>query len=473
MKLSKKEWILNLQKRSLLFHKYGSFLPEQEKLIEEIYNQLRKNEKPIILFTAPPASGKTHVICLLADFFSENNFKSVIIVPNNYLKMEFEKAKDDILNRMKSVSIYTLYDYLRMKEDYDYVFIDEAHNLKSHLELNSNIVINVEITKKDDLYLGLVGRYLLPERNYIAQQISFSSAKDLMDVLYDMPKYRNTIKSVITNPTAWLTFIYIWENLGLVHIKFVHSEESYAIRVPKYKMLMFSATPLTDEELSFYCGIDCDLVLKSNPIRSSSDWRGKQRIYLSIIDNLSLPEKIEYLKCLLTELNIQTLVLFNNFTHCISVYNELNDIIENIFVIPINYGDRTEIYEKFLSCENGKLFTSSSVFWEGITIKGLHFVIIFDIPIPRSQIMDLMSGRQKDYRLDIIRRLSQGLGRIGRNKGDWGVGITLFDVSKYVYDMPEIVQQSKLLRLRTWQNSLFLYKIFEEKKISIEDLYKE
>lgn len=473
MKLSKKEWIINLQERSLLFHKYGSFLPEQEQLIEEIYTQLRKNEKPIILFTAPPASGKTHVICLLADFFSESKFKSAIIAPNNYLKMEFKKAKYDILNGMVNVSIYTLFDYLRMEEEYDYVFIDEAHNLKSYLELNSNIVINIEITSKDDLYIGLVGRYLLPERNYIAQQLSFSSTKDLLDILCDMPKHRNTIKSVITDPTAWLSFIYIWEKLGLVHIKFVHSEKSYKIRLPKKKMLMFSATPLTDDELSFYCGIDCDLVLKSNPIKSLSDWRGKQKIYLSIIDILSLPEKIEYLKFLLTELNIQTLVLFNNFTNCMSVYNELNDIMKNIFVIPINYGDRTEIYEKFLSCENGKLFTSSTVFWEGITIKDLHLVIIFDIPIPRSQIMDLMSGRQKDYRLDIIRRLLQGLGRIGRNKGDWGVGITLFDISKYVYDMPEIVQQSKLLRLRTWESSLFLYKIFVEKKISIKDVYKE
>lgn len=71
--------------------------------------------------------------------------------------------------------------------------------------------------------------------------------------------------------------------------------------------------------------------------------------------------------------------------------------------------------------------TSSTVFWEGITIRNLKLLIIAEPPFPRPRLIELVKKKVTDGRLDMRRRLLQGLGRIGRKRGEFGVIITLFD----------------------------------------------
>ena len=108
---------------------------------------------------------------------------------------------------------------------------------------------------------------------------------------------------------------------------------------------------------------------------------------------------------------------------------------------------REDIYRDFMRSEKGVLFTSSQVFWEGITIEDLRLVVFFDPPYPRPHLLDLRKGRKVYGKRDLVRRLNQGMGRIGRKDG--GIGVLLFDVkgisAKLNYQVSEM-DPSSLLR---------------------------
>ena len=73
------------------FSKYGSLLPVQVALLKQIFYSFREATKRVTLLVAPPASGKTHVICLLASYLNSLSRTVALVVPNDYLKVQFEE----------------------------------------------------------------------------------------------------------------------------------------------------------------------------------------------------------------------------------------------------------------------------------------------------------------------------------------------------------------------------------------------
>ena len=427
--LSRDKWLSRLQELSKPYHDYGSFLPEQLGLLEEIYEKLRKSKRPVWVFSAPPASGKTHVMCLLARTLAEAHYSTAIVVPNNYLKEEFEEGRLEVNGDLPKVDLLSLSGYLRTDKPYDFVLVDEAHNLKSFLELDINIVKSLDMTERDEPYGVLSSRYLPSEKEFAAQQLSFSSTTDILNMLKRIPKFKRQLVSVLREPTSWLCFIYIWKNLNQCSLKFVHASGLCKLKLPKKHLLLFTATPLSDEELDFYCGIPSDAIERALDVKPASAGTEKQRVCMFIKEKFSFENKIAFVKELVRESNARTLVLFNNVANCQKAFEILSNDISNIFVIPSYARDRPAILKSFLGVDCGVLLTSSSVFWEGITIKKLRLLIIVDPPFPRPRLIELMKRRATDGRMDMSRRLLQGVGRVGRKRGEFGVVITLFDPS--------------------------------------------
>lgn len=80
--------------------------------------------------------------------------------------------------------------------------------------------------------------------------------------------------------------------------------------------------------------------------------------------------------------------------------------------------------------ENGIiLLTASTKFWQGIDIRKLRMVIIDALPYPPLRELKLIYGdEQRAFDLQRLRmsaRLQNGLGRIMRHRGDWGIGIVV------------------------------------------------
>lgn len=80
--------------------------------------------------------------------------------------------------------------------------------------------------------------------------------------------------------------------------------------------------------------------------------------------------------------------------------------------------------------ENGIiLLTASTKFWQGIDIRKLRMVIIDALPYPPLRELKLIYGDERRafdlQRLRMSARLQNGLGRIMRHRGDWGIGIVV------------------------------------------------
>jgi len=423
-KISLNKWISLGKKISKNYKKYGSYLPEQKLLLERIHHAIFKNNKPVSIFVSPTGTGKTHVICLAAQLFQDISHSVAIVTPSNYLKQEFIHAKNEVVGKLNKVDFLNLSEYSSSNKVYDYVLIDETQNLKSFIELDNKTVKNVAIKSQTDLYDDLIDQ-LPPTTHFIAKQISFTIAKQLLDNLKKVSGIKNQIKEVLKDPTSWKTFVYVGRDYPVNYIRFMRSSPNTLFKKAKKQLLLFSATNLSDAELSFYCGINKNDFLRIAPVERVTKINKDQRQYIGLKDQLSEENKIEFVKSLIQQTKIRTLVLFSNSYSCDKFYNKMKRD-SRIFCISNEFDHRRSIFEKFLEKEDRVLFTASTIFWEGITINDLKLLIIVDIPYPHPNLLDLVVGTNSYGNRMVIRRLEQGAGRIGRKKKEHGVGVFLF-----------------------------------------------
>ena len=80
-----KKWLTELEQYSRKYQKFGSLMPPQVQLLEQVFNNLISPKYKVVSFTAPPASGKTHVIALCAAYLYKNGFATCIVTPNGEL----------------------------------------------------------------------------------------------------------------------------------------------------------------------------------------------------------------------------------------------------------------------------------------------------------------------------------------------------------------------------------------------------
>lgn len=419
-------WITNAKRVSKVYKKYGNFLPEQKELLKRIHGVVYKNSKKVSTLIAPTGTGKTHVICVVAKILQDFGNSVAIVTPNNYLKEEFIGSKNEVFGLMDNVKIMNLAEYTSCKNTFDYVLIDEAHNLKSFIELDNNTVKNISIKLGTDIYEDLIDQ-IPPSKSFVAKQISHLQAIDFLKKILQTPDIKSRVKEIANDPTRWKTFIYVGRNYPENYIRFMKSEGRADFKKAEKQLMLFSATNLTDGELSFYCGISKNEVLRVSPVKRVTKIDKSQREYLGLKDEIKDSNKIEFTKTILEKIQVRTLVLFANSYSCTKFY----DLVKSnprISCIPNEFDHNREKFEKFLSEKDGVLFTSSSIFWEGITIKNLKLLIIMDPPFPHPNLLDLSTGTSAISTKIVKSRLEQGTGRIGRRKGDRGVGVFLFKV---------------------------------------------
>jgi hypothetical protein len=462
-------WLSQMERLSVPFRKYGSFLPEQRELLQRVYEKITNSKKNVWVFAAPPSSGKTHVICLLARMFNDIGQKIAIVVPSNYLKQEFNNACSEVCGGLPDVDVLNLSEYLKTKTLYDFVLVDEAHNLKSFLEFEGDYIKSLSFSLEDEFYQNLISRYLPPNQQFVAQQLSFSSVKDLLDSLRRSRKIEPKLKDILANPTSWSCFLYAWREASYCNIIFVQTDGLCKFKIPRKHLLLFSATPLSDNELSFYCGIPSFEIARAKTVKSASKWKEKQCFCVSITDEFNFADKLNFLKAIIHESNTRTLILFNTFSSCIKAFEALRKDIKDLFVIPSRSTDKFNTYRDFLNSPNGILLTASTVFWEGITVSGLNLLVIFEPPFPRPRLVDLLKKRLYNGQVDMSRRLRQGLGRIGRKKGELGIAITLFDIKRVgESNLQKMFWDIRLLRAPSYQSIVVVHKIFVDKNMPLE-----
>ena len=430
--LSYKEWLEWLSRRSSNFETYGSFLPEQEELFQELYKKLAAETKKVWTFSAPTASGKTHIMLLLADFLAQEHTVAVI-VPNNYLKIETMSQSKLIKDeKIKGVDVLSLHEYVVSSSKYDFVLVDEAHNLRTSLELDTRVVKSFRVFEVGDILRDLADRFLPPDTDYNAQKLSTGDSRF---VLHEISNRFPSSRRIQRNLTAWAGFIYI--SAKCCEVKFIKAGGMWSFRLPKRKLILFSATPLSTEELAFYCGIDPSLAEKSVTVPPLSR-KAKQRTYLSVTDTLNDDLKLAHLCNLLNLYPRRILVLFNNLVSCRKAHRYLSRHPSKTQVFHISsYEDsksRMKRYIEYLKHDDGILLSSSNVFWEGISVKDLGLLVIADIPYPRPSLFELSSGQKEDARKLVLRRLKQGLGRIGRTENG-GICVLMFDIKRALRGM--------------------------------------
>jgi len=393
--------------------------PEQNKLLEEYYKMRYELPNNTFLLSAPPASGKSYVISLVIDHAIKD--KIALIVPFYELKEEYIKN----IHR-KDVDILTLNEYIRKRKQYDIIIIDEFHNISNFLEYDSKFVTSCRFTYDTDEYDVLYARFMKPNTDYYANKLQSSTTKWIIDNIDFSKKYG--IKKIKNNLSEYMCFIYISETY--VELKFIHGNISNEFKTGTKKTFLFSATPLNFQELEFYCNIKKENIGKISNIKRMREYKNKVVIYEdSIFDTEHL--KIDYINKVINNINGKSLILFKNRYSLRKAYDLfIKNNKKSSFYIEsgLSPSERTKIYREYSDSEDAVLLTSSSVFWEGVNIKSLKCVILYEVPYPKPNIIDLINNRI-DFKTSMKRRVIQGVGRVGRKSGELGIAILLFNTS--------------------------------------------
>jgi hypothetical protein len=378
----------------------------------------------VVSFTAPPASGKTHVIALCAYDLHNRGISTCIVAPSNEIKYEFAAELGQVdSNAATIVPVYTLGAYRRIKHRFDLVLIDEAHNLRSAMELDKNVVKTIHLEKGDPSF-DYVTTGFKQTGNYTTKELSMEQASDILRKIQNT-EYRKEARCVLRSLSQWRSFCTIFDNT--CDLKFLSADPLKRSLMPNGRLFLFSATSLTKDELEFYCGIPKNSVRIVG--RATKVFAPRKSISYYSVKCKSDVEKRKFVISLLRAFKTPALILLNNNSSCLDWKKELSGKLRHR-VVTINsgldYETRLEIYKRFVHRPDQVLLTSSSAFWEGITIKNLRLLIIPNMPFPQPTILEIAMRRHTDYRKIARRRLVQGIGRIGRVPTEKGFCLLLF-----------------------------------------------
>jgi Rad3-related DNA helicase len=417
-------WLQILQKHSKKFEKYGSFLPAQEELLKQIYETISaKTKSAVFTFTAPPASGKTHIIALCASYFHNRGISTCVVVPNNELKVDFENELPEVkYESTKSLPIISIGSYVRRRIEFEFVFVDEAHNLRSAIELDSEIVKSIHLEKGDPVY-DHVFISLDKNEGFKTKELSMETAHDILQRLRGS-EYEREARQLLKTLSQWRGFCVISDIT--CDLKFLIADPNRRSLMPKGKLFLFSATLLDQEELQFYCNISQEIIGAQGQGQSFVPKKNVTYRYTSFEADRG---KRDFAVSLLKSTKLSTLILFNNNATCLRWSEEFSkELGKRVITMQsgLHYSKRFQLYRKFLAHPEQILLTSSSAYWEGITFKNLRLLIIPNLPIPQPSLLEIALRRHTQYRRIAKRRLIQGMGRIGRSSQERGICLLLF-----------------------------------------------
>jgi hypothetical protein len=397
-------------------------------LLEKVYTMMLAKNAKIVSFTAPPASGKTHVIALCASDLRDRGISTCIVAPCSEVKCDFTAELEEVYsNASTMLPVYTTGAYRKIKYRFDFVFVDEAHNLRSAIELDRDVVKSIHLERGDPLF-DYVRRGFEKTGRYTTKELSMEQASDILRRIQNI-EYRKEAGYLLRSLSQWRSFGTIFDDA--CDLKFLSADPQKRSLMPNGRLFLFSATSLSKDELEFYCGIPKTSV---RTVRmATKGFAPKNNISYYAVKCKSDIEKKKFIISILRTFKTPTLILLNNNTACLEWKKDLAETLEHR-VVAINsgldYETRLRIYKQFVRRPDQVLLTSSSAFWEGITIKNLKLLIIPNMPFPQPTLLDIAKRRHTEYREIARRRLVQGIGRIGRVPGEKGFCLLLFSPPK-------------------------------------------
>jgi len=225
---------------------------------------------------------------------------------------------------MDRVQVMNLAEYTSSTDVFDYVLIDEAHNLKSFIELDNKTVKNISIKSGIDIYDDFIDQ-IPQDKPFVAKQISHMQSKDFLQELEITPGLKSKVKDVVKDPTSWKTFVYVGKNYPENYIRFMKSDGSTDFKKAKKQLMLFSATNLSDNELSFYCGIKKNEILRVKPVKRITKIDKSFREYIGLKDDIPDTYKSDFAKTILEKTKVKTLVLLPNSYQCLKFYNQVKN----------------------------------------------------------------------------------------------------------------------------------------------------
>jgi Rad3-related DNA helicase len=418
------KWLQDLQTHSNKCKKYGSFLPSQRQLLKQVHQAIADSDYRVVTFTAPPASGKTHIITLCAAYLHSRGVSTCIVTPNNELKLEFKNELQEVNYKFReTLPVMNVGAFIRKRQAFDYALVDEAHNLRSAVELDENVVRSIHLEAEDPVYHEVLS-HLRNERACVTAELSAESAHDIIERIKGSES-RRIATQILRTLSQWRSFCILSDTT--CDLKFLSANPERRTLLPKGRLFLFSATLLDADELSFYCNISINDIRKVG--KTISDFVPKKNVIYSFVTCKTRQEKKDFAKSVLRNFKFPTAILVNNNAACLEWSRALSSRLKDRVVTissGLNYTERLKIYKKFISQADGILLTSSSAYWEGVSIRNLRLLIIPEPPFPQPTLLEIAERKHTQYHRIAKRRLIQGIGRIGRSPKDSGMCLLLF-----------------------------------------------
>jgi len=404
--------------------RYGSFLPLQEQLLKQIHHAIIHSEFRVVTFTAPPASGKTHVITLSASYLHDHGIPTCIVTPTNELKLEFKNELREVYCKSaESLPVMNTGAFIRRRQAFEYAFVDEAHNLRSAIELDTNVVKTIHLENEDPAYHDVLS-HLKKDKICITAELSTESAHDILHKI-KAGEFVRVANQVSRTLSQWRSFCIISNTT--CDLKFLAANPEKRTLLPRGRLFLFSATILDTDELSFYCNVPKEDIQTTG--ETTSDFVPKKNVIYRFTTCQTNHEKKGFAISGLENVKVPTLILINNNATCLEWNEALSSKFRNRVITirsGLNYTERLKMYERFISQADPILLTSSSAYWEGISIKNLRLLIIPEPPFPQPTLLEIAQGKHTQYSRIARRRLIQGMGRIGRSPQCKGICLLLF-----------------------------------------------
>lgn len=234
------------------------------------------------------------------------------------------------------------------------------------------------------------------------------------------------LSDVYRSRSKWIVVISCSPTETLLHL--LVADPAERLVTAKSSTILVSATQLDDDELELYCGIEPINVCRVQiPSKIKSDSRCR---YFAPQERIEGEFAIALTRKLLTTRRVRTLILVNRPTTFRRWFERLQGTGLGSRLIGIMGGEGEELrlkkFAEFMSRDDSILLTNSTVFWEGINIKQLRLLIITEEPNPRPNLVDVYHGRSMKFAHIVQNRMTQGMGRIGREPEDDAICLILF-----------------------------------------------
>lgn len=286
-----------------------------------------------------------------------------------------------------------------------------------------------------------ISRKLISALHTAMEEMALYQQYDVAEYIHDLELFCQGLNQWLEGEDCIAWWDFEDEQLWLVPRDFSQAlgRELLAQRLP---ILFTSATLDANDDFAYFKTIT-GIQAHTSQVTTSFNLADQMKVWIGSCKESDGSKKVSCCTSLLRNNGGRTLILCNSTKELTELKNNLRDEEFPFKYLWEGMGDKGGLAEEFRRDESSVLIGTS--FWEGIDIPGpsLTLVIIYSLPFPRHDPLVLAkresaATQENDPDLDIDLpamgiKLRQGLGRLIRNKGDWGAVAILDSGGEGVY----------------------------------------